>query len=145
MGKPGAKPKLTPDVQERICATVRAAGTLREAALVCDVSERSVMSWMEKGRRRKGRRYVQFLQAVKKAKAERVLALEATIRKSSKEEWTAAAWLLERTEPKRYALRVRVHVEEELASAIDRLEKRLAPDVYEAVLAALSESPDEES
>lgn len=139
MSKPGARSKLTPEVQERICATLRAAGTLEDAALTCNVSVSSVMAWMARGRTEGNGRYLEFLEAVKKARAQRRLALEATIRKRSTEEWQAAAWLLERTEPKRYALRVRVQVEEELASALSRLEARLPAKAYERVLVALTD------
>jgi hypothetical protein len=141
MGKTGRKSALTKEVKESICATLSAAGTIEDAAIHAGVNDSTVYAWLAKGERQATGPYRDFLEAVKKAKAQRRIALEAGIRKHGSKNWQALAWLLERTEPKRYAQRVRVHVEEELSDAIERLKRAFAdePDLYERALSALVE------
>lgn len=66
---------------------------------------------------------------------------ERTVEKMRKQErgdWRAAAWALERTDPQRYAQRIRMEVEKEIESVIDELETALPPDAYMVVLQVLA-------
>lgn len=132
---------LSKEVQDSICETIRAAGTVEDAAVRVGVHESTVREWMARGKMEESGPYREFHDAVRKARIDRRLGLEALIRKQAPDHWQAAAWLLERTEPKRYAQRVRVHVEEQLTDAVARVTRALAtePDVLERVLAAIAQ------
>lgn len=98
--------KLTREVQERIVQVIRAGGSHELAAAVAGVSERSLYAWLERGTRR-GRRdatYRALRNAVERARAEHEGILVAQLsRAASKGSWRAAAWLLERRFPERWA------------------------------------------
>lgn len=98
--------KLTDDVREQIARVVRAGGTVELAASVASVSERTLARWMERGQY-SGRRdapYRALRDAVERAHAEHEGILVAQLsRAASKGSWRAAAWLLERRFPERWA------------------------------------------
>ncbi len=94
---------------------------------------------------RKRGRYHKFLNAVEKAQAESESRDVAIIAKAASDDWKAAAWRLERKQPRRYGPRVAVSVQQELDAVLDRLKKGLPPEWYEKVLelmAADVEAPD---
>lgn len=68
--------------------------------------------------------YASFLAEVKDAEATAERALLGLIRKHAVETWQAAAWLLERRYPKRYALRQRVTHEVQLTEEQARAKYR---------------------
>ena len=89
---------------------------------------------MRHGRQQVRGRYRKFLTSVEKAQAESESRDVALIAKAASEDWKAAAWRLERKQPRRYGPRVAVSVQQELDAVLDRLKKGLARDTYEKVL-----------
>jgi hypothetical protein len=134
---------LDPETVERFCAAIGRGNTIPSACALSGISERTYYNWVARGDAGE-EPFMQFLQALKTARAEfeqKQLQLIQSASYDDAKHWTAAAWLLERTNPKRWSLRVRQAVEEELESALDRLRSRLSPETYNQVLAALAEEP----
>lgn len=140
--KRGRKPKLDAATQEKICAALGLGCTLEEACAASDVSVSAVMKWQERGRKARSGPHFQFVQAIKGAKARRIASLLGNVAKAGRQErhWQANVALLERLDPKRFAQRVRVHVEQELTDAIERLCKEFEhePEVLERALSAIT-------
>jgi len=80
---------------------------------------------------------------VEKAQAESESRDVALIAKAASEDWRAAAWRLERKSPRRYGPRVQVAVQQELDAVLGRLEKGLAPEVYDRVLQLIAAEDEE--
>jgi hypothetical protein len=132
---------------DTICQVINATGSDHEAFVLARVPEPTFYLWLSRGKQDRlvgntSSPYAQFMEAVERARATRVTTLVASIRKAGTDprHWPANAWLLERTEPKRFGLRVRFHVEEELTSAIARIEEafRGEPETLERALAAIA-------
>lgn len=96
--------------------------------------------------------YVEFVEALKKADAEREFLILGQIAKAADDDWRAGAWLLERTEPGRYARRtvneqiltgkdggpIELHeltedAREEMEKALERVSDNMAKAKLEAV------------
>ncbi len=71
---------------------------------------------------------------MEKAQAESESRDVALVAKAASTDWRAAAWRLERKQPRRYGARVQVSVQQELEAVLDRLKKGLDHDTYERVL-----------
>jgi hypothetical protein len=134
----GQPTKLTPAVAEAILKVVRTTGSFEDACRVAGIGERTFYRWKSEGQRQVDGEYWQFWQAVKKAQASRRVGFEKKLLKHGKEHWQAIAWLAERTEPSRYALKVRVQVEQELNGFLERCRKKLPKEAYEQVLDAVA-------
>ena len=143
----GRKPREpTPEETAEIVRQITATGLDYEACIMAGVPESTFYHWLQLGRaaQKEGIRtvYSDFLEAVKRARATRTTALVASIRLAGKNEkhWQANAWLLERTDPKRFSPQHRVHVTEEFNGAIQRLREafRNDPESYERAVSALA-------
>ena len=91
MGRPT---KLTPEVQKRILAFIRAGNTFRDSAACAGIGESTFFQWK--------RENPEFLAALKKAEVQFIDRNLAIIQKTANKTWTAAAWLLERRFPERF-------------------------------------------
>ena len=116
----GRPSKLTPEVQEEICAALRAGNYIEPSAMRAGINKATLYNWLKKGGqenervargRAQGRNcvvsaklqpYVDFLDAVKKAEAEAEARDVAIIAKAALTQWQAAAWRLERKHFKRW-------------------------------------------
>ena len=96
--------RLTLELTEEICKLVRARvpPTVAASSLV---SERVYFKWMQLGREGKRADCVRFMQAVEKARAEAEIGSVVQVVTAAKDprHWTAAAWMLERSWPERWA------------------------------------------
>ena len=89
------RPKLTPEVQERICQAIATGATYEHAAAYGGITFQTLNDW------RKTKPL--FSEALKDAEGRGVLALLARIQKAAGEgTWQAAAWILERRYPRDY-------------------------------------------
>ncbi len=137
--KPGrGRPlSLTPEMQKEICNAVSAGSTWQTACDFVGIDVATFYRWRSIGKTQKSGIFHDFYEATKKARAQGRLRALLQIQKAANiGTWQAAAWLLERTDPAHYAPRVRVTIEEELNGFLNKLEKKLPPEVYREVLEA---------
>jgi len=137
------RPKLEPAVTQRIIDLMRAGNFLEVAAAAAGVHRTTLHRWLRLGRDQKRGKYRKFADAVDRAQAESEARDVALIAKASPEDWRAAAWRLERKAPRRYGQRVQISVQEELDRVLDKLERKLRPEIYEQVLQAMASEDDE--
>ena len=96
--------KLTPEVQEAICDAIRHGATYWAAAESAGVSYAAFNEW----RKDKRPKYIKFFNAVQQANADGQLDLLAKLEQAGKNDWRAAAWILERRHRKDYGANVDV-------------------------------------
>jgi hypothetical protein len=102
----GAPTKLTPDVHKIIVEAVRKGLPWVHAGNLAGVCEKTVINWREQGAIDTEGVYFQFLQDLKRAKAEWVKEqLEIIHEAATTGSWQAAAWGLERRDPDHFALK----------------------------------------
>ena len=158
-----ARSKLNAARQQIITDAVANGCSYAGAARAAGVTKQSVSLWMKQAsdeieRRANGERanrkktkYVDFLDAIKKAEGRAESELIASIKGASKKTWTAAAWILERRWPKEYARIDRLLAQEfgnddekqrlaALDSVIGILEKVLPVDIFDLVKTTVRDS-----
>jgi predicted site-specific integrase-resolvase len=128
------RPKLDPDITQRIVDLVRAGHYLEVAATAAGIHKTTLHRWLRIGREQKRGRYRRFLTAVERAQAEAESRDVALIARAATDDWRAAAWRLERQAPRRYGPRVQLSVNEELEATRDRLKAGLDEATYAKVL-----------
>lgn len=122
----GRRPTLTEDVQRAVVDALEAGAHLRIAAAVARISDRTLHSWLKRGRDELARvmpdgeptddeadtlldlepteeRYVRFLLAVERAEAVAELNAVQTWSRAASYDWRAARDLLGRRHPDRWA------------------------------------------
>lgn len=130
--KAGAKPKISQEIIDKICNTLRAGSYLETAAAMAGVGKTSLFKWLKKGNAQPNSIYGQLLNSVERAQAESevrdLLNIDASamgrkaeyerdkqgnlvydgegnpiiIKYGAKPSWQASAWRLERKHPKRW-------------------------------------------
>lgn len=104
VGRPSA---LQPDVVMRLLQALRAGSHVESAAQLAGIAARTFHRWMERGdpTRKDARdaRYRRFREQVEQARAEAETRNVAIVAQAAQTDWKAAAWLLERTYPERWA------------------------------------------
>ena len=133
-----SRPKLDPVLAQRIVDLVRAGNYLEVAATAAGIHRSTLHRWLRHGKSQQRGRFRRFLTAMEKAQAEAESRDVALIARAAGEDWRAAAWRLERKQPRRYGPRVALSVQQELDSVLDRLKKGLELPVYEKVLELMS-------
>ena len=88
---PGRRPILTDDLQQRICAFIRAGAYDYAAAEASGINRRTFFDWLQRGegtsKRRQSPRYVQFVHAVREAQAECRVTAEIAVRRADPKWW----------------------------------------------------------
>ncbi len=119
MGRPT---KLTEDFIETVCQLVENGTHPDTAARMYGVSERTMDDWLKKGREdeargmRKESLHLRFLRRLDKSKAKAEAVLVAQVRLASQGsdrkpgDWKAAAWLLAKLNPTRFAEKNNIHL-----------------------------------
>lgn len=120
-GRGGRPPELTPEVQAKIVKAITAGAPRRIAAISSGIGEKTLYTWLSRGKRDRKGKYRQFRQAVEAAEADCISRYVAVIKDAAgprkvrttkvirtpegdrtevieKDEidWGAAAWFLER-------------------------------------------------
>jgi len=123
MGRPSA---YTARLGREICGQVEAGLTVRVAARAAGIARSTLYSWLELGRQ--GREpYAAFAARLERAKGLCEARAAQQVYAAGAKDWRAAAWMLERRWPKRYALRQTVRVERPVSTLSDEeLEAELA-------------------
>lgn len=152
-GSGGRKAKVSDELTKAIAAGIAGGMLARDAATQGGISEDTFHDWISRGRsptcRGCGRKvnpgYVRFAEAIEKAKGLRRSLLLNRIDKAAREpkHWTAAAWILERTESATFAPKVQHVIRAELEGALDRIaeEFRTEPETFERILRCLAGEP----
>lgn len=102
VSKVGRKSRLTSQTSQRILGVLRAGGYDETAAKAAGLSTTQFYEWLRRGREG-DRPYDLFLEQVEEARAEGESRNVMLIAKAAQSNWQAAAWLLERRHPERWA------------------------------------------
>ena len=111
-GVPFAKARpsrLTPDVHERIVATMRAGNFRETAAAAAGIQSKTLRDWLRRGAHGE-HPFDEFLAAISVAEAEAEVRVVEIIGNAAKADWRAAAWCLGRKNPSRWAYQVKLAV-----------------------------------
>lgn len=103
---PGRKPKLTDELQDKLCAELAKGKTVKGACGAVGIGEKTYYNWIEKGKTTKRNdKWCKFLNAVEIAKAKGQSKFEDVIYENAIEKgvWTCAAWYLERRDKEHYS------------------------------------------
>lgn len=104
MGQPT---KLTPALQEQLVNVLRTGVFIDAACHYVGIAPSTYYGWMDRGR--KGDEpYVEFLEAVEKARASATVRAITLVQKAAEDSWQAAAWYLERSHPDQYGRRTNI-------------------------------------
>ena len=95
----GPKTKLTVELTEQIVSMLRGGVPAATAIAAVSLGKSTFYEWMSSERPEHAR----FAERVREAQAFGEASLVSRIATASRENWGAAAWLLERTVPERYA------------------------------------------
>jgi hypothetical protein len=123
MGRPRRYP--TPEECEKTRAVLAAGGYRTEAALAAGVPYSVFKEWLTRAREGE-EAYVTFAASVQKGEASAAPALLAIIRKASRKQWTAAAWILERRWPQRWG---RIERQQREMTVRERVSLELPPSM----------------
>ena len=121
--KPGRRQLLNDDIQEKIVAAVRAGSYLDDASALAGIGRSTLFLWLSEGRdaqakaenglalTNREKSCLEFMDAVESARAEAQLRNVAIIQRAANEgTWQAAAWFLERTNPRKWGRHETVEV-----------------------------------
>ena len=97
--------KLRADLQESFLDGLKLGLTHKLAAQRAGLGESTYYSWIAKGREAKSGLYREFLDEVMRVEGEAAGELLTQIGQHSKDDWRAAAWILERRHPDDYGKR----------------------------------------
>lgn len=113
--RPAHRPTIIGQVHDAIVQAIRAGNYVDDAASYAGVSTRSVFGWLERGRLAEAKAqedgepipdteapFVQFLHDVESARSQAVVRNVALIQRAAETQWQAAAWYLERTNPRKW-------------------------------------------
>ena len=99
----GAQLKLTPELQERVVELIVRGVPASEACQSVGVDRSTFGRWLTRGREGGGAEFVAFAAAVDEARAQFEAGMAEAVARSAKTSWRAAAWMLERSFPGRWA------------------------------------------
>ena len=116
MKKTGRKTRLEiqPKLLEELCEILLSGNTIRTACQTMGLSESTFHDYIRRGDPSQPAhepRFAQFSQAITRARAEGKRELVRLVAKAAKEDWRAAAFLLERSWPEEYGRRAPEEVE----------------------------------
>ena len=107
----GRPSKLTDILVKEICEYIATGNTFERACRLSNISESIFYDWKAKGEKEKQGKYLDFLEAIKKAGEKFKQTNIDIIQQAAKDgTWQAAAWLLERKHPEEFGRRDRVAI-----------------------------------
>lgn len=111
----GRRTLLSEEMIDRITTAVASGNYLDDSARYVGIGERTLFNWLARGREALDQAegdmhaveesetlFAQLWQAVEKARSHAVVRNVALIQKAAEDSWQAAAWYLERTNPKKW-------------------------------------------
>lgn len=100
----GRKPSLTTEVLATIVGVIGGGGSLSSAARAAGIGKSTLSRWLALGKAAGAQRcYKDLVTAIDKAEAQLEVTLCKRISDASEHDWKAAAWMLERRFPERWA------------------------------------------
>jgi len=155
------KSKLTPELQAEMVQLFSTGVTIKTACDYVGISQQTYNNWMRKGEGAKSGACFDFFHGIKKAQAIPLTESIAIVRKAARPlfkdvydeqgqvigrelvnggSWQAAAWILERKDPKNYARRT-YHKIEGLDEFVKWCEKnnRTPGDLFQQMIQAIEE------
>jgi AcrR family transcriptional regulator len=133
-----------PRVQQTLLDCIAYGMTVQDSCAAAGVSKRAYYHWLGQARdalRRQAegedlsesdKQYIEFLEAVKQARALKIRNLLKQIEEHGQRSWQALAWILERTEPAMFAQRREVTNWEATRTALIRM--GLTPEDAEQIV-----------
>jgi hypothetical protein len=101
---------LTPELQRRLCGSVRTGVPMSTSCQLVGVDYSTVRRWLGLGKKENEGVFHDFYLAFTRAKAVAERRLVKTIVTAGPEDWKAAAWLLERRHPDKYGKTTRTEI-----------------------------------
>ena len=103
MAKRGRKPKLTPEVIERLQKALIAGNYMEHACEYAGISRSILYAWLAEAEKPDARKeYLELKDTITQAKAEAIVRNVQHINTAAQKNWQAAAWWLERTQKKEF-------------------------------------------
>ncbi|MFM6398798.1 hypothetical protein, partial [Planktothrix sp.] len=104
----GRPSKLTPAIKSKLLSMIRIGVPLESACKCCNLDYSTVKEWIQRGKgthssRGKTPEFSAFADSYEQAIGECEANLIARIQQSASHDWKAAAWLLSRRHPQRWA------------------------------------------
>ena len=124
MAHPGGRPtELTPELQTAFLEAVQTSRFIETAAASVGITAATIRGWVRKAKKWDGTpdheyaRHAEFFTLLKMALATKEISLLQIIEEAGKTNWTALAWILERSAPERWG---------NVKAELKRLEQRQA-------------------
>lgn len=114
--------RLTPEVHSKIITALRAGNYVETSAAFAGISRPTLYRWLEKGDRALDKleleeelteneiAYLNFRNDVEEARAQASVRAVSLINQAAQNSWQAAAWWLERTNPKLWGRQIRTEI-----------------------------------
>ena len=138
MATRGRKHKLTPETLERLKDAIVAGNYIETACEYAGINRSTLYHWLSEAEKPRARKeYLELKDTITRAKAEAIVRNVSHINSAAKKSWQAAAWWLERTQPKDYGRNQRVELTGVNGGSID-----ITVDAKTALLNFLKEKQD---
>lgn len=133
----GRRLSLTREVYDRIVLAVRGGAYLDDAAAYAGVSERTLYAWLARGRDAETRAdngnelsdddrlLLGFQRDVARARADATIRNVTLVQQAAQTSWQAAAWWLERTNPRKWGRHETVEITGDTVDVADDYERIL--------------------
>lgn len=118
----GRQTKLTPAVQDRICAAIKAGNYLKAAAGAGGITERSLYLWLSRGSEERAGKYRALYDQVQEAEAEAERLLVEHWQAHTPEDWRASAEFLSRRFPERWGNKAKLDVSADVNAKVESKE-----------------------
>lgn len=142
----GAKPKLTPELTEQICARLKAGNFRETACAAVGIASRTLRIWLRQAAQdrvdKRATRYTKFADALDAAESEAEHLAIQRARIAGKDDWRFWTWWLEHKHNKRWGFKAALSVvlEDDREKLLTAAERVLAPDQYRKLLVELAAS-----
>lgn len=102
VGRPMESSDKIDEAQKVLVLSISGGNYIETACDLAKISQQTFYYWYRKGLQHPGGRYGEFVVAIDEAKAKAENRNVALVNRAAEKEWTAAAWWLERTRPKKW-------------------------------------------
>lgn len=134
--------KLTPELTDELCEILERGNYLETAAEAVGITRQTVYNWMDRGAKGEAP-FDAFFDAIARARAKGELSLTSTVLGGDEKGLSfgpakAAAFMLERTRPDRFAQRVNLKVQEAVSEVLEVVRRVCSAADCERILEELS-------